>query len=125
MFSREGCVLDYAPRKAVLVERLHEAVGVELLYVIYAYALPGAGDEHHRADHRGNARRVSDCLRARLGECLRVVAYVVDVPCEGLSVFFPAHDVADDGLAAVRGPREAGSGSRLFRNLTGTTLHPS
>ena len=50
----ERCIqFLYLPRQAVLVQHVHEGVGVHLFHVEHAVARPGAGD-HQRLPARAN-----------------------------------------------------------------------
>ncbi|MNQ89975.1 hypothetical protein D3C85_1053000 [compost metagenome] len=83
----------------MLVQHVHEGIGVQLLHVEDAFALPRAGQHHGRADHGRNARGVADGLVAGFGIGGFVVADVLDV--EGLlnAVLLAGGDGADVRLA--------------------------
>src|SRR3546814_4411042 len=58
----------HLPRQAMLVQHVHEGIGVHLLHVEHAVTAPRAGDHHRGADHRGHAGGVAHRLIARFGE---------------------------------------------------------
>ena len=67
-------MLGHLPGETIAIERLHELVGIELLYIVYPGPLPGSGEDHHCADHRRHARRIGNRLCSGLLECLFMVS---------------------------------------------------
>ena len=72
------------PGKALLVELLHERIGVEFFDVEHAGATPFAREEHHGANHGRDACGIADSLHSGFEIRVVVAAVVVYVICEGL-----------------------------------------
>src|SRR3546814_1821804 len=49
----------YLPRQALLVQHVHEGIGIKLLHIEHALAFPCAGQNHRCADHGRNASRIA------------------------------------------------------------------
>ena len=67
------------PGQSLLVELLHEGIGIELLDVVNARHVPLAGEEHHGTDHGRHTRGVAYALSTGLEIGGVVAAVVVDV----------------------------------------------
>ena len=55
---------DFVPGQALLVEFLHEGIGIELFDIPYARAFPQAEHEHARSDTCGYTGGIADALHA-------------------------------------------------------------
>ena len=97
-------VLVHHPGQAVLVQHLHEGIGVHLLQVVDAGLAPLAVGHQSGADHGGHAGGVADGLAAQLLIARLVVADVVDVDGPLLAVLDAGVDAAMLVLPTVRGP---------------------
>ena len=78
---------------------------------------PLALEEHLRADHRRNARRVADRLRADFGVALLVVADVVHVVVHRLAVLHSVEDAADVRLALCARTKRRRVGQKRLQEL--------
>ena len=59
-------VMDFVPGKALLVELLHEGIGIELLDIMNTWLAPQALAEHHGTNHGRHTCGVTNALHARL-----------------------------------------------------------
>ena len=70
------------PRQTLLVELLHEWIGIELLYVVHTWGVPKTLAEHHGTNHRwytcGVANTLHTCLLVG-GTVAAVVVYIIGV----------------------------------------------
>ena len=102
----------------MLVEGLHEGIGIELFHVEDAFAFPAAGEEHLSADHGGHARGVGDRLRLDLAVTRLMVADVVDEARRGLAVCVQPLDLAADaGFALGQRAERGGVGQERLEEL--------
>ena len=72
--------MNLVPRQTLLVQLLHEGIGIELLDIVNARFLPKSLAEHHGTNHGWNASGVADALHARLlvsGTMATVVIYII------------------------------------------------
>ena len=72
LLELEVAIVNLVPGQPLLIELLHEGIGVELLDVVNAGLHPLAREEHHRADHGRNARGVRDALYYFMKNCLNI-----------------------------------------------------
>ena len=89
------------PRQPLLVELLHEGIGIELLDIVYTRLFPDAFEEHHGTYHGRYTGGVAYALHAGLfvGGTVRTV--VVDIIGKLLAVFETAYAATYRGLALV------------------------
>ncbi len=111
------------PGQALLVELLHEWVGVELLDVPYARLLPDAFQQHHGADHGWHARGVADALHARLVVGILVLAVVIYIIGVLLAVLLATDAATDGSLAVVVLAEVLGVGQHGLQELQRNDLH--
>ena len=92
---------DLVPRQTLLVELLHERIGIELLDVPNARLAPQTLEEHHGTDHCRNAGGIAYALHTGLlvGSLVRTV--VVNVVGLLLTVLQTADAATDRGLSVV------------------------
>ena len=114
---------DLMPGQAVAADLLHEGIGVELLDVEDAFALPGAGEDHLGAEHGGHAGGVGNGLGADLLEAFGVVAVVIDIVGALLAVLDALDLAADGGLAVVAFSKRGGFGEHGFQELQRNYVH--
>ena len=103
----------FAAGQAVLVQRIQERIGVELLNGIYAGLGPFAGQHHQGAAHGRHTGGVADGLTADFAVAFLMVADVIDIVGFILAVLFAGKDAADVGFALVRGPGWRGPATGL------------
>ena len=101
LIDRQRLVDLLVPRQAVTTDLFHERIWVELLDVEDALALPRAGKDHLRTQHRGDTRRVGYCLSPDLFVAGGVVAVVPHVVGALLAVLDTLDLATDGGLAVV------------------------
>ena len=113
------------PWQAVLVEHLHEGIGVHFFHVEHAPSRPDAPHHHRTADHRGNAGGVAHRLvagfligglmRANVLDVERLLARPVDR--------FAGGDAADVGVALSRFAQRLRLGQHCGKELQWDDLH--
>ena len=101
LVNRQRLVDLLVPGQAVTANLVHERIGIELLDVKDTLSLPFAGEDHLRAEHRGNARSVRNGLRANFLEALGVVAVVPHIVGAFFAVFDTSDLAADGSLSLV------------------------
>ena len=93
--------MDFVPRQALLVQLLHEGIGIEFLDVVNAWLLPQTLAEHHGTNHSWNTSGVAYALHSSLLICVLMLAVVVNVVCLLLAIFQTANTATDGCLALV------------------------
>ena len=115
--------MNLVPGQTLLVELLHEGIGIELLDVVHARFVPQSLEEHQGTYHGWHARGVAYALHARLivGCLMRtVVIYIVGV----LLATAQTPDAATDGgLAVVVLAQVLRVGEYGLEELEGHNLH--
>src|SRR4030042_1630939 len=107
---RQRLSFNNLPGKTVSIQCLHKSVRIKLLHVVYSRTLPDPGQDHHGPDHGTNSSCICYCLCPCLIEGVPVIADIIDVPCDSLSIFNTGYYIADNGLPRVS--RSQGGGFR-------------
>ena len=92
-------IFAHYPRKSHLFKASIYGIGIELLYIEYALAVPFSCHHHHGADHGRYAGGVGNSLGADLFITFLMVADIVDINGLFLSVLYAGEDTADVGLS--------------------------
>ncbi len=110
-------IFDDFPRQAVHVHRRHKGIGIHLLDVPDAGALPLAFQHHLRADHRRYAGGVGNRLGHHFAVALLMVADLIYDDLAWLAVFQAGDMAADPGLADSARTERGRIGQQGFQEL--------
>lgn len=93
--------MDFVPRETLLVEFVHEGIGIELFDVVHTGLAPQALHEETGTDAGGDAGGVAHALHTRFVVSRLVRAVVVDVVGVFLAVFHTADAATDGGFTLI------------------------